>query len=121
MCPYSVFFLLAIMRLVSTSKEAMAPFAGECINQLNVILSRVYKNPTNPGFNHYLFESIAALVQNVCAVDSSAIDTFERLLFPAFQAILVEDVTGTTSLYICCVVEMCGGDVTYDVWYIAYM
>ena len=29
-------------------------------------------NPVNPTFNHYMFETIAALVKNVCSVHSSA-------------------------------------------------
>lgn len=82
------------MRVLSTAAEDITPAAEGCIGQLNAILSRVYKNPTNPTFNHYLFESIAVLARNVCVPTPASIEMFEKLLFPAFQAILQEDIAG---------------------------
>ncbi len=46
------------------------------------------KNPRNPGFNHYLFESVAALIRHAGASNPGMIDTFEQLLFPAFNHVL---------------------------------
>lgn len=37
--------------------------APACLQQLSQQLLEVCKNPTQPGFNHYLFESVAALVR----------------------------------------------------------
>ena len=88
---------LAIMRVLGTAGDDIAPAAEGCIGQLNSILSRVYKNPTNPTFNHYLFESIAVLARNVCTANPAAVEMCEKLLFPAFQAILQEDIAGTGS------------------------
>jgi len=42
------------------------------------------KNPRNPTFSHYLFESVAALLRH--ADDPALIGTFEQCLFPPFQA-----------------------------------
>eukprot|EP00967_Tisochrysis_lutea_P029838 scaffold34956_cov17-Tisochrysis_lutea.AAC.2 len=52
------------------------------------VLYRVCKNPRNPGFNHYLFESVAALIRHVGSSNPTMIDTFEQLLFPAFNHVL---------------------------------
>lgn len=41
----------------------IAPVAGVCLQQLTALLLAVCKNPTQPGFNHYLFESVAALIK----------------------------------------------------------
>ena len=41
----------------------IAPVAPACLQQLSAQLLAVCKNPTQPGFNHYLFESVAALVR----------------------------------------------------------
>lgn len=37
--------------------------APACLQQLSAQLLVVCKNPTQPGFNHYLFESVAALIR----------------------------------------------------------
>ncbi|KAL6077585.1 Exportin-2 [Balamuthia mandrillaris] len=87
------YVMKTIMRVINTAKEDIMPMAEEILKQLTVVLGRVYKNPTNPGFNHYLFESIAALMRVVCTTDPSRVAVFENHLFPAFQAILMEDIT----------------------------
>ena len=56
------------------------------------ILMRVCKNPTQPVFNHYLFESVAALVKQGCAADPNTVPQLEQMLMPAFQYVLQEDV-----------------------------
>ena len=43
--------------------KTIAPVAPACLQQLSAQLLAVCKNPTQPGFNHYLFESVAALVR----------------------------------------------------------
>lgn len=49
--------------------------------------TQVCKNPRNPGFNHYLFESVAALIRHAGS-SAGMIETFEQLLFPAFNHVL---------------------------------
>ena len=46
----------------------------------------------NPTFNHYLFETIAALVRHVTAVHAEAIPAFEEALFPLIRQMLDQDV-----------------------------
>ncbi len=53
---------------------------------------RVIKNPTQPGFNHYLFESVAALVKQGCAKDPKMVDKLEEMLIPPFNYVLSQDV-----------------------------
>jgi exportin-2 (importin alpha re-exporter) len=87
------YLMKAVMRAVNVAKENMAPLAEDCLKQLNLVLARVYKNPTNPAFTHYLFEAIAVLVKQVTEANPAAIQSFEVLLFPVFQSILAEDIT----------------------------
>lgn len=82
------------MRVVHTAQEEMTPYSGKCIQELVTILGRVCQNPTNPSFNHYLFETIAALVQHISIHNRQSIATFEQLLFGPFQTILQMDVQG---------------------------
>ena len=53
---------------------------------------RVIQNPTQPGFNHYLFESVAALIKQGCAKDPGMIDKLEEMLIPPFNYVLSQDV-----------------------------
>lgn len=54
--------------------------------------AQVCQNPKSPGFNHFLFESVAALVRFCCQTDANMAATFEQMLFPAFQVVLQQDV-----------------------------
>jgi exportin-2 (importin alpha re-exporter) len=86
------------MRVVVVAQEDMSPFAMECIKQLVAILLVVCKNPSNPSFNHYLFETIAAVIKNISVKNPEATSSFEQQLFEPFQWILVNDVQGTKDL-----------------------
>ena len=72
--------------------------APHCLDQLSKLLLAVCKNPTVPGFNHFLFESVAALIANSVAADPSTVVTLENMLFPPFQIVLQEDVQASASL-----------------------
>lgn len=63
---------------------------------LKSVLGRVCENPTNPIFNHFMFETIASLVRFICASQPAAVDAFEGLLFPPFQFVLQKDVAEFT-------------------------
>lgn len=56
---------------------------------------RVIKNPTQPGFNHYLFESVSALVKQGCAKETGMVDKLEEMLVPPFNYVLSQDVQVT--------------------------
>ena len=70
------------------------PFAAVSIQALATILKRVCGNPSQPMYNHYMFEAISALVKFVAGASPSqqTCDEFERLLFPPFQDVLQKDV-----------------------------
>jgi len=55
---------------------------------LNKILVEISKNPSNPRFNHCVFESIGALVRFNCQNNPEALSSFENMLFGPFQMIL---------------------------------
>jgi exportin-2 (importin alpha re-exporter) len=80
------------MRALSRAGEDVIPITGIVFNKLAAALERVCKNPRNPSYNHYLFESIAALVRNVCSKDPSQTAQLETLLFPPFQTVLQLDI-----------------------------
>jgi len=81
-----------VMRCLSIAREDIVPVTQTVIEKLTSALGRVAKNPRNPQYNHYLFESIAVLIRSVCSKDTNYTDAFESLLFPPFQTVLQMDV-----------------------------
>lgn len=58
----------AIMRLLLVSGRDVAHMAPTCIEQLSRTLKDLCNRGTNPNFSHYLFESLAAIIQAVGAL-----------------------------------------------------
>ena len=67
-----------------------------CLQRLAAMLLQVCQNPTQPGFNHYLFESVAALIKYSAAADVSKVAELEEHLFPAFNIVLQQDVQASS-------------------------
>lgn len=82
-----------VMRITITARQAMTPIYGTVLQHLMGILAEISKNPSNPKFNHYTFESISALVRFVVAGTPATLEDFEAALFPPFQFILAQDVS----------------------------
>lgn len=86
------YVMKAVMRSLSVAKEDLVAVTQIVLEKLTASLGRVAKNPRNPHFNHYLFESIAVLVRSVCSKNPEYTGAFEALLFPPFQIVLSMDV-----------------------------
>jgi len=86
------FLMKALMRVVATSQEEVIPYSAQIVNALVAILGKICKNPTNPSFNHYLFESISATIVIISNKSPEVVQNFEKLLFGPFTTILEADV-----------------------------
>ncbi|KAJ2846991.1 importin-alpha export receptor, partial [Coemansia erecta] len=86
------YLMKAVMRIVLAARTNILPLAPAALAKLAGILAEVARNPSNPRFNHFMFEAVAALARFSCAADGNAIGQFEATLFPIFQSILQEDV-----------------------------
>lgn len=86
-------WLVCVLQIAPAIPSCISALAGE-----QGILMRVIKNPTQPGFNHYLFESVAALVKQGCAKDAGMVDKLEEMLVPPFNHVLSQDVQVNTAL-----------------------
>lgn len=86
------YVMKCVMRVLSTAGESVTSVTKIVIEKLTGVLIRISKNPQNPQFNHYVFESIALLVRNVCSLNPQATEGFEPLLFEPFTTILQQDV-----------------------------
>jgi len=52
-----------MMRVMAVGRDTLAPFLEISTQHLVGILVEISKNPSNPRFNHYLFECLAALIR----------------------------------------------------------
>ncbi|KAJ3329009.1 importin-alpha export receptor [Blyttiomyces sp. JEL0837] len=87
------YLMRAIMRIIIVNKEETLPYAGEMLTQLTKIVEVISKNPSNPKFNHFAFESIGSLIKYLCVNNIQLTAQFEQFLFPPFQSILQQDIS----------------------------
>ncbi|KAK9452092.1 Cse1-domain-containing protein [Limtongia smithiae] len=85
------FLMKCVMRVIITAKESIVPYADTIIQHLAGIISETSKNPSNPKFTHYTFESVGVVIR--FAGPSKPPGTFDETLMPGLLAILGQDVT----------------------------
>jgi exportin-2 (importin alpha re-exporter) len=54
---------LGAMRVIITARQGLTPVYQEILSKLVAILGEISKNPSNPKFNQYCFESLSALIR----------------------------------------------------------
>ncbi|CUG91043.1 cellular apoptosis susceptibility-domain protein, putative [Bodo saltans] len=87
--PYA---MRCLMRIVKGLPGPSKPFVGDIIMCLNGVLGEAAKNPSNPVFNHCLFEVISSCI----AVAPEAAQHIESALWECFVFILSNDVVEFT-------------------------
>jgi len=97
--PENDYVMKCIMRVLLLIGADVAPIATLVLSKLTSALTTVCANPSNPQFNHYLFECLAVLVRSLCTVPEQSGDElkqvcnqFETLLFPPFTMVLQNEV-----------------------------
>lgn len=54
------------MRVIVTARQTLTPVYERTLQRLVAILGVISKNPSNPNFDQYIFESLSALMRYVC-------------------------------------------------------
>lgn len=57
------YLMKLVMRVIALSKTAISPYSDILIGSLTDKVLAVATNPSRPGFNHFLFESISGIVK----------------------------------------------------------
>ncbi|KAJ3054316.1 importin-alpha export receptor [Rhizophlyctis rosea] len=86
------YLMKTVMRLIAIAREETLPYVTNILDALTRIIGEISKNPSNPKFNHYAFESLGGLIRFICAKNPALVTSFEDALFPRFEAILAADV-----------------------------
>ncbi|OAX36460.1 Cse1-domain-containing protein [Rhizopogon vinicolor AM-OR11-026] len=80
------------MRIIVTARQTLTPVYQQILQRLVNVLGIIAKNPSNPNFDQYIFESISALLRFVVSGTPSTLPTFEQALFGPFTFILQQDI-----------------------------
>ncbi|KAF8963542.1 importin alpha re-exporter [Flammula alnicola] len=80
------------MRIIVTARQTLTPGYERILIRLVTILGVISKNPSNPYFDQYIFESISGLMRFVVAGSPTTLPTFEQALFGPFTIILQQDI-----------------------------
>lgn len=80
-----------VLRFCAVAQDGMGPYVDKLLPTLVDILSSVTANPSNPVFNHYLFETLSALIR--FNGTSSNVRMFESALSDRLNKVLVDDIT----------------------------
>jgi len=87
------YIMKCIMRTIIALKEKSITFANILLTKLQFLLELISKNPSNPKFNHYMFESIGGLLRSIVTHQTETVAACESALFPSFQLVLQNDVS----------------------------
>ena len=82
--------LLRILSLIYKDQQKL-PIPSEVIMTLEGALNRANKNPSDPTYNHYMFENIAAAVR--INIKNENLGDFQTKFFPIFVYILENAIT----------------------------
>lgn len=88
--PMNEYLMRTVARIFAFLKQQGAEVGLATLRPLSVILVEMAANPSNPVFNHNLFEAIASIVK-VCVPTQP--DAVEAALLPGFGQILERNVT----------------------------
>ncbi|KAJ8473968.1 hypothetical protein ONZ45_g16104 [Pleurotus djamor] len=80
------------MRVIVTARQTLTPHFETILTRLVNILGTISKNPSNPMFDQYIFESISALMRFVVGGTPETLPKFEQTLFGPFTFILQQDI-----------------------------
>ena len=83
------FLMKASFRVLQTAETSIISTYPELMNQLISIVTIVSKNPSNPRFSHYIFESIGVIFNYST---SDILPGLIDLIMPSFLRILSEDI-----------------------------
>ncbi|TFY54539.1 hypothetical protein EVG20_g9663 [Dentipellis fragilis] len=86
------FLMRCVMRIIITARQTLAEGFEALLLRLVAILGTISRNPSNPHFDQYIFESISALIRFIGPANPASVPVFERTLFGPFTVILQQDI-----------------------------
>lgn len=85
---YNEFVMKCVVRVISVSREDIGPVVPSILQKLSQTLQRVAAAPSNPTFNHYMFECIAAVIKFGAESKMCTLDQLEQAIIQTLLKIL---------------------------------
>ncbi|KAH3660492.1 hypothetical protein OGAPHI_007078 [Ogataea philodendri] len=82
------FLMKCAMRILLTAEDSLGTVAPQLLQQLMKIVDIIGKNPSNPKFSHYTFESICVIIK----FNNSQITSIFELIKPCLLSVLSQDI-----------------------------
>ncbi|AET38305.1 importin-alpha export receptor Ecym_2590 [Eremothecium cymbalariae DBVPG len=82
------FLMKAVHRILLTSEDSIKPYAANILKQLIEIITIIAKNPSNPRFTHYTFESLSVVIK----FNHDNLASIIEAIMPIFLNILADDI-----------------------------
>ncbi|CCD26889.1 importin-alpha export receptor NDAI_0I03210 [Naumovozyma dairenensis CBS 421] len=83
------FLMRAVFRVLQTAESTVESIYPDLINELLTIVNIIAKNPSNPRFSHYTFESIGVILY---FTSTQLLPLLMERMMPSFLHILSEDI-----------------------------
>lgn len=84
--------LKAIMRVIAKAGPAIAPHAAALLDAMKSLVLRVAANPSNPMFNHFVFDTLALIIRGACCNQPAQVAAAESALMPVLTTLLEKNV-----------------------------
>ncbi len=91
--PDNAHVMKAVMRVISSCESVVATdskLVVQLTESLCLALRRLVKKSTSPQFNHYVFDSLAAIMRASCTAQPEMVRNFMTMLLPEFKPILAD-------------------------------
>lgn len=87
------FLIKTVMRVLNTAEDLIEDnFKITIMEQLLKVLGIISKNPSNPRFTHYIFESLGLVIKFGARENDAKVQSYITLTMPSLLQILGEDV-----------------------------
>ncbi|TDL23186.1 Cse1-domain-containing protein [Rickenella mellea] len=86
------YLMRCIMRVILTARQTLTPGYMRILQRLIAIVGAICKNPSNPYFDQYVFESISAIIRFVVAGNPQTLPQIEEVLFGPLTIIVQQDI-----------------------------
>lgn len=85
---YNEHVMKTVLRVINVARMDVGAVVPGILSKLGAVLTRVANNPSNPTFNHLLFETISALIRFGVESQQCTVQQLEAVVNPAFERIL---------------------------------
>ncbi|KAL2911349.1 importin-alpha export receptor [Polyrhizophydium stewartii] len=86
------YLMKCVMRMVATVRDQVTDIQV-LLGRLTNIIKAISKNPSNPKFNHFVFESLSLLIRFISLRNPAVVADFESFLTQPFVDILQQQVS----------------------------